>query len=224
MNALVSRRATIIEAESGARLIGSGPTRGRGSCASSSPATASPTASSTSTARRARPRSTASRPPPRPADAGQRREGAARTDDPRGGDRAQPARPEQDRESRLGLPDRRRRPGRPRRRRLRGDRGAVDDPRRRGRARRPGEHLLADRELPRLPGGHLRLGPRRPGDRPGAPLRPAHGGAGAGAERCAAKTAATWSSSTAATNSRRAPSSSPPGRATGSCRSTASSG
>ena len=105
--------------------------------------------------------------------------------DPRGGDGAEPARAEQDGEKCLGLPDRRRRPGRPRRRGLRGDRGALDDPRRLGRARRPGEHLLADRELPRLPGGGVRVGPGRAGDRPGAALRPAHRGARSGRSACA---------------------------------------
>ena len=115
--------------------------------------------------------------------------------------------------------DRRRRAGRARRRRLRGDRGALDDPRRRGRARRPGEHLLADRELPRLP-GRASPAPTWPSGR--SPRRAASACAPrcpSGPQRCAPKTAATWSSSTAATNWRRAPSSSPPGRATGSCRS-----
>ena len=183
MNALVARRAIIIEAESGARLIGSGGdpcTRELREFLTRNRVPHRFIDIDRDRPRPPRPRDGRPLAGGRPADAGQRREGAARADDPRGGQRAQPARPEQDRESRLGLPDHRRRAGRPRRRRLRGDRGARDDPRRRGRARRPGEHLLADRELPRLPGGHLRLRPGRAGDRPGAPLRPAHRGARAG--------------------------------------------
>ena len=67
--------------------------------------------------------------------------------------------------------DRRRRPGRARRGGLRRVRGAEDGAGRARGAGRPGGHVVADRELPRLPGGAERLRPRAPRDRPGAPAR-----------------------------------------------------
>ena len=75
-------------------------------------------------------------------------------------------------EQRGGRPaDRRRRAGRPRRRGLRRLGGARDaGPREHG-ARRPGRHLAADRELPRLPGRDQRLGADQPRRHPGPQVR-----------------------------------------------------
>ena len=70
-----------------------------------------------------------------------------------------------------------RRPGRARRGGVRGLRGAHDRAGRLGRARRTGEHVRADRELPRLPGRDLGLRARRTGVAAGHPVRRAHRGA-----------------------------------------------
>ena len=67
--------------------------------------------------------------------------------------------------------DRRRRPGRPGRRRLRRVGGPAHDRGRARGARRPGRHVLADRELPRLPVGRLRRRAREPRAAAGAPAR-----------------------------------------------------
>ncbi len=81
-----------------------------------------------------------------------------------------PARPHRGRVTRALLrPHRGRcRPGRSGGVGLRRVRGLADLDRRCGVDRRPGRHQLADRELPRLPDGHLRAGSRRRG-RPSRP-------------------------------------------------------
>ena len=62
-------------------------------------------------------------------------------------------------------------PGRARGRRVRGVGGAADDRGRARGARRPGRHVVADRELPRLPVGRVRRRAREPRAPAGAPAR-----------------------------------------------------
>ena len=91
---------------------------------------------------------------------------------------------------------RRRRPGRPRRRRLRRLGGPRHAGGREHRARRPGRHVAADRELPRLPGRDQRHRADQPRDHPGAQVRRPHRDALPGARARARRATATSSSST----------------------------
>ena len=95
--------------------------------------------------------------------------------------------------------DRRRRPGRPRRRGLRRVRGPADDRRRARGAGRAGRHLVADRELPRLPERHLRRRAGQPRAAAGAAARRRDPGHPLG--RAASTRRPTRSSSTAARRS-----------------------
>ena len=70
------------------------------------------------------------------------------------------------------------------------------------RARRPGRHLAADRELPRLPGRHQRLGADQPRRHPGAQVRRADGDAVPRASRSSPATTATSCGSRAGARSR----------------------
>ena len=118
--------------------------------------------------------------------------------------------------------DRRRRPLRPGGRRVRRLGGAAHDRRRARGARRPGRHLVADRELPRLPLRRLGRRAREPRAAAGAPARrrdPRHARDHAHRRRRRARC-----TSTAATCCARGRSSSPAASPGGASRSRASTG
>ena len=93
----------------------------------------------------------------------------------------------------VDLLDPRRRPGRTRRRGLRRLGGPRHPGPRVHRARRPGRHLAADRELPRLPGRDQRHRADQPRDHPGAQVRRPHRDALPGRSLSSPAPIATWS-------------------------------
>ena len=117
---------------------------------------------------------------------------------------------------------RRRRAGRSRRRRLRRVGGPGHARRRGHRARRPGRRVAADRELPRVPGRHRRLGAHEPRRHPGAQVRRPHRDALPRRRRSSRATAATSCASRRTTRSPHARSCWRPAPSTGAFRSTGS--
>ena len=123
-------------------------------------------------------------------------------------------------DARGGRPaDRRRRPGRARRRRLRRLRGPRHAADREHGARRPGRHLAADRELPRLPRRDQRHRTDQPRDHPGAQVRRPHRRRPTVPRRSSPAPSATSSSSRTGTRSPPARCCSRPAPNTGACRS-----